>query len=855
MASVKRSARTVAAAVRCSTSINSKAGLSGLSSNSINPSNSNSSSSSTTTTTTAITASSRSLRHRTTAMACVASALSLPGSSVTSRNSNDNGSGAGTGSRTGSRTGTGTGTGAADVRRSVAGLSAALASLASTDRLDNCEQQDSSLQAIQQQRQLMASNTPKLTGHAMDTMNNASTTTAVKPKFIAPPTPPHAASEVDDLQTVAIETASLYTRDDHEMKTSTSSRSEPLSPLLLNAVTTSNHSASTTTHTPARSSFRSSSKFRSDSNSSPKTRTRTRIRASAQSTNIDTMNSTAMVSTLIAAPAAAPSRTRHCQYCGTSTTPMWRHGPAGTDPLCNRCGVKWKRGRILTPGVTPKQIPISAEALALLNSSNSISGSTATDNSAISTDALVAAAATCNRKSSALTDISSAKPDPISRPTSKRRRIATTLTRSRKEETSPLSSKKPFQSSPPDLLPNLGNLHETTFPLPTSSSLLSRVSLPSSDSTSLHRGSLTSTSLGLRTGSGPDRWLAPLRSTNPLSHIQQHIPITPRSIMNDRSFSSSASKMSTLSDLPILLDHTELTDISTSDTCCSSASFLSSSPLLSGHSDSPTIAADESLLDYFLPPACITDTAVANAQNPLMGATRSDQASIITEAMDAGAIVSSSSSNSSNHDYVFIKPHTLMKRARPMALGTSRSKGQAKLGNVYGCARMIKYPQMKSLRRRVSTPVGLSSIPAQDLFGSREMDIDSDRDRGAPNTAVGSGSRSMVVSDDDDHHHHHHLATAATVAAAVAVVAAKPMIERIRDTTSPTRRRAYLQHHLETSSLPRAALLMCLLGPSVVDEVQHALLCGRDAVVDVADLDDRTWHAVCELCGDLAVNI
>ncbi|KAH6583217.1 hypothetical protein BASA61_008111 [Batrachochytrium salamandrivorans] len=515
MASVKRSARTVAAAVRCSTSINSKAGLSGLSSNSINPSNSNSSSSSTTTTTTAITASSRSLRHRTTAMACVASALSLPGSSVTSRNSNDNGSGAGTGSRTGSRTGTGTGsrtgtgtgTGAADVRRSVAGLSAALASLASTDRLDNCEQQDSSLQAIQQQRQLMASNTPKLTGHAMDTMNNASTTTAVvgssssnsnsnssnsntnnsnsrthwrslptrsshrissstlatrtntrsssvggmdanlvcsstgnnniynysnssnsgsnsgsnsssssssnsnndmtvtatnyplgtasvassqiqtttveattavtktiptattttavinsilllepdmtattttttaassdpatrpvscgsspsaavavthstlckrrcshvvsmpaltrdglskgstipttisttiptigttntgnnplvpfkqKPKFIAPPTPPHAASEVDDLQTVAIETALLYTRDDHEMKTSTSSRSEPLSPLLLNAVTTSNHPASTTTHTPARSSFRSN--FKSALNSDP----------------------------------------------------------------------------------------------------------------------------------------------------------------------------------------------------------------------------------------------------------------------------------------------------------------------------------------------------------------------------------------------------------------------------------------------------------------------------------------------------------------------------------------------------------------------------------------------------------
>ncbi|KAJ3069433.1 hypothetical protein HDU99_002940, partial [Rhizoclosmatium hyalinum] len=25
----------------------------------------------------------------------------------------------------------------------------------------------------------------------------------------------------------------------------------------------------------------------------------------------------------------------------------WRHGPVGFDPLCNGCGVKWKRGRIL----------------------------------------------------------------------------------------------------------------------------------------------------------------------------------------------------------------------------------------------------------------------------------------------------------------------------------------------------------------------------------------------------------------------------------------------------------------------------------------------------------------------------
>ena len=38
---------------------------------------------------------------------------------------------------------------------------------------------------------------------------------------------------------------------------------------------------------------------------------------------------------------------RQCGYCCTRSTPMWRHGPIDYDPLCNSCGVKWKRGRIL----------------------------------------------------------------------------------------------------------------------------------------------------------------------------------------------------------------------------------------------------------------------------------------------------------------------------------------------------------------------------------------------------------------------------------------------------------------------------------------------------------------------------
>ncbi|KAI8809509.1 hypothetical protein BJ742DRAFT_226494 [Cladochytrium replicatum] len=38
---------------------------------------------------------------------------------------------------------------------------------------------------------------------------------------------------------------------------------------------------------------------------------------------------------------------RRCTYCFATTTPMWRHGPPGYPDLCNKCGVKWMRGKIL----------------------------------------------------------------------------------------------------------------------------------------------------------------------------------------------------------------------------------------------------------------------------------------------------------------------------------------------------------------------------------------------------------------------------------------------------------------------------------------------------------------------------
>lgn len=46
---------------------------------------------------------------------------------------------------------------------------------------------------------------------------------------------------------------------------------------------------------------------------------------------------------------------RRCSYCSTMKTPMWRHGPDGFSDLCNKCGVKWMRGRILSTKPPPPQ--------------------------------------------------------------------------------------------------------------------------------------------------------------------------------------------------------------------------------------------------------------------------------------------------------------------------------------------------------------------------------------------------------------------------------------------------------------------------------------------------------------------
>lgn len=45
-----------------------------------------------------------------------------------------------------------------------------------------------------------------------------------------------------------------------------------------------------------------------------------------------------------------------CEYCKDTETPMWRGGPSGPRTLCNKCGVKWRAGRIFKDRPPPPPI-------------------------------------------------------------------------------------------------------------------------------------------------------------------------------------------------------------------------------------------------------------------------------------------------------------------------------------------------------------------------------------------------------------------------------------------------------------------------------------------------------------------
>merc|ERR1712137_1410190 len=61
-------------------------------------------------------------------------------------------------------------------------------------------------------------------------------------------------------------------------------------------------------------------------------------------------------------PPSSGDERRLCLVCGTTDSPQWRRGPAGSKSLCNACGLHYqammRREREIEPVDVPKSIPI-----------------------------------------------------------------------------------------------------------------------------------------------------------------------------------------------------------------------------------------------------------------------------------------------------------------------------------------------------------------------------------------------------------------------------------------------------------------------------------------------------------------
>ncbi|TPX42525.1 hypothetical protein SeMB42_g02075 [Synchytrium endobioticum] len=68
---------------------------------------------------------------------------------------------------------------------------------------------------------------------------------------------------------------------------------------------------------------------------------------------------------------------KYCTYCHTGSTPMWRHGPPPYDLLCNSCGVKYRRGKIILDGNNPPRKRVTPPPKPFKPASSSISTASA----------------------------------------------------------------------------------------------------------------------------------------------------------------------------------------------------------------------------------------------------------------------------------------------------------------------------------------------------------------------------------------------------------------------------------------------------------------------------------------------
>ncbi|KAJ7973297.1 GATA transcription factor [Quillaja saponaria] len=66
---------------------------------------------------------------------------------------------------------------------------------------------------------------------------------------------------------------------------------------------------------------------------------------------------------------------RCCTDCKTTKTPLWRGGPAGPKSLCNACGIRYRKKRVSTMGLSKGQERKRDRAHATLESTTSTTSS------------------------------------------------------------------------------------------------------------------------------------------------------------------------------------------------------------------------------------------------------------------------------------------------------------------------------------------------------------------------------------------------------------------------------------------------------------------------------------------------
>ncbi|KAG6494220.1 hypothetical protein ZIOFF_049239 [Zingiber officinale] len=63
-------------------------------------------------------------------------------------------------------------------------------------------------------------------------------------------------------------------------------------------------------------------------------------------------------------PSSSGCELKSCEYCRTTTTPLWRAGPSGPKSLCNACGIRYRKNRRAPPAMKKEKRETTASSAA-----------------------------------------------------------------------------------------------------------------------------------------------------------------------------------------------------------------------------------------------------------------------------------------------------------------------------------------------------------------------------------------------------------------------------------------------------------------------------------------------------------